>query len=83
MRWLKYIATIVSLVLVLTTVVAGVMETRVRVGVLETDVNKLECTQQKVDDKFDAIKDSLHTIIVEQAVVKQRIEDVVQSLERR
>lgn len=72
-KGLKTIATIVSLLVIYSALVAGVVDTRSRVEVLERDGVK-----QYV--QFEQIKGMLHKIDKEQVALRQRVEDLIERL---
>jgi hypothetical protein len=76
--WLRSAALIVGLLALFTTVVAGVIDTRFRVTVLEKEFLYVQKTAQKVERQFDLIRDGLHKIEVEQAIMQQRLLDFLE-----
>lgn len=77
---LRLVATIVTLLVVFSTLVAGVIDTKSRVSFLERDQgelrDKFERRQLKQMEQYDAIKDALHDLKLGQAILRQRLEDL-------
>lgn len=77
-NYLKIIATVVTLLVVCATLLAGVVDVKSRVGVLERDAKSLEgkfdryCRQQY--EQYEQIQSGLQDLKVGQAVLRQKIE---------
>jgi hypothetical protein len=76
---LRTVATVVTLLVVFSTLVAGVIDTRSRVGVLERDCGVLTGHLDRLDARqerqFADIKEALEVLKVGQAVLRQRMDD--------
>ena len=85
-RPLKLIATIAGLLVLVSGLIAGVMDTKVRVNVLERDVGKVEGSlerhMEKASGALDRIQEGIHTIDKKQNRLDYQIQDIIEHLER-
>ena len=75
---IKMFATALGVMVVFSTLLAGVMDTQSRVHLLERDQNKLSDrveNQSKVQmEQYDMIRDALYELKLGQAILRQRID---------
>jgi hypothetical protein len=79
-KYLKHIAIVVSLMVIFSTLVAGVIDVKTRVATLERDRQTIEVKLDRFllrqEAQIEKIRDALHALGVGQAVLQQRIEDL-------
>ena len=78
---MRTVSTIVALLVVFATLVAGTIETRVRVSNNEQDIEKAEHhyerSRAQLDRRFKEIQEILKEIQINTALLAQRLEDIV------
>lgn len=83
---LKLVATIVGLLVLMSSLIAGVMDTKVRVDVLDRDTQKLEeCLLEhvsKAGSKLDEIREGIHEIDKKQTAQGVQLREVINRLDR-
>jgi predicted transcriptional regulator len=83
---LKLAATAASLLVIISGLIAGVMDTKVRVNVLERDTQKLEdCLDRHVEkaaNALDRIQEGVHKIDKEQTALGTQLRDLIERLDR-
>lgn len=84
-KGIKMAATIAGLLLLVGGVIAGVMDTKVRVNVLEQDVDKVESVLEKHVDKqgaaLEKIQEGIHQIDKKQNRLDYQIQDIIERLD--
>lgn len=84
-KGIKLAATIAGLLLLVGGVIAGVMDTKVRVNVLERDTIKLENVLDRHVEKaarsLEKIQEGVHKIDKEQTAQGQRLRDIIERLD--
>jgi hypothetical protein len=91
--WLKLVGTIGALMVVLTSFLTGVVDTKVRVNVLERDIQNTNAEVGKIESvliqqaerqtqQLSVIQKSLHKIDKEQMALSQRLKDYIGYEER-
>ena len=86
-KGLKIIATIAVLLVTFSTLIAGVVDTKVRVNVLERDNQTLDSRFEQYltrnREQYSSIQDSLHKIDKAQASLDERFKSLVEWIVRQ